>query len=600
MATKQVKWIFEKPQRMGGATGGAYANTLQNTGGFEEELAREAIQNSCDAAADAQMPKVEVVFRLQKLTPGEAKKFAEQLQLSAIRARLPALKLGQENWLANSSQPLSLCYVEDHGTVGIHGDPQNDDSNFRKLLLSLGDGSKAAEDSTGGSFGFGKAALFMPSRIRTIVAYSAFEKDETGVEARLMGCSYFDKHRFDDQTCPGRAWLGHPTGDGADPLEDDEAHKMAELLGFKSRAGGRHGTSILIVDAPLDADRLLQSVADWWWPRLEEHLLTVEVDVNGEKHWPTPRERPDLLPFIECYALARERAETKGPHQKQGQFQRLEGLDLGRYGITTLNPDEAEPIQKTDDQRLGSIALIRSPLMVVSYERLGRDTPPAVGVFFASPEVDKILKLAEPPAHDEWHPQSSRLGKADNPELARKVVPTIMSRLKAEIKKLQWQDAPRPQQERRMSLLERELGALLKLGAGPKGASPKVPSPIEADVRPATLEKESRDRVVAKTRISFRLKPSADDDSLEAIVALKANVLVDEDANEGDNLPIKVRIDKKDQAKFKERPSDDDEQQFEVTLSKDTWLSLEVATKPYDSEWATKFGVRIEPKRGGK
>jgi hypothetical protein len=43
-------WVFERTPRMGGASGEAIINTLQATGMSPAAvLAREALQNSCDA-----------------------------------------------------------------------------------------------------------------------------------------------------------------------------------------------------------------------------------------------------------------------------------------------------------------------------------------------------------------------------------------------------------------------------------------------------------------------------------------------------------------------------------------------------------------------
>lgn len=330
---------------MGGATGSAFANTLSNTGSPEEELAREVIQNSADAADRAGKPRV--VFRIERLRGQARSRFAELLQLqTGIGPRLKALKLGQQNWLTDPSSPLVLTHIDDYGTEGLHGDPHKRESNFYKLLLSLGDVSKAGAGASGGSYGYGKSALSMNSRIRTLVAYSAFEKDATGASARLMGCAYLPAHEHAGQDCTGRAWFGIRAPKGVDPLADDEAHDLAEALGFEPRREQRYGTSILLIDSHINAPELIHSIEDWWWPRIEDNALDVEVRVGSDVFHPKPRGRPDLLPFIDCYRLALGRSEPAGPHQRRENFNKVEGKELGSGGLSILSAEQAKTLAR--------------------------------------------------------------------------------------------------------------------------------------------------------------------------------------------------------------------------------------------------------------
>lgn len=240
----RLEWTFEPVGPMGGATGDAFVNTLQ-AGGIPPEaaLAREAVQNSCDAAK-GHGHRVRVVFRIVTLEDDARVQLIEQLALrKGIEERIGALNLAPNNCLT-SSAPLRLLFVEDYGTVGLHGDPHDWRSHFYRLLLSVGDSTKAFEQSgSGGSYGYGKSALSLNSRIRTIVAYSAFEPDCTGATARLMACTYLGAHEFDNRRWTGRGWFG-VRREGAevvvDPLQDVEAHDFAARLGFMDRRNGDH------------------------------------------------------------------------------------------------------------------------------------------------------------------------------------------------------------------------------------------------------------------------------------------------------------------------------------------------------------------------
>jgi hypothetical protein len=207
-------WTFERSGPMGGAAGEAYANTLKSPGMPPAHvLAREAIQNSVDAGNGA---KVAVHFRSTTLSNSAKRDFAEAAGLAAIAERAEALQLGPNSLIAleKPRTPLSLLYVEDYNAEGLSGEPHESGSNFYRLLLSLGDRSKArTSKGTGGSYGFGKSVYSSSSSIQTIVAYTRF-RDEGGVErTRIFGCGYYASHQFKKFGYSGRAWMGTPERD---------------------------------------------------------------------------------------------------------------------------------------------------------------------------------------------------------------------------------------------------------------------------------------------------------------------------------------------------------------------------------------------------
>jgi hypothetical protein len=89
-----AKWIFEPVGPMGGATGNAFANVLQAAEiSPEAELAREAIQNSCDAAK-ANEKRVRVVFRIVTLEGDSKQRFLAELCLpQGIGERIHSVKV---------------------------------------------------------------------------------------------------------------------------------------------------------------------------------------------------------------------------------------------------------------------------------------------------------------------------------------------------------------------------------------------------------------------------------------------------------------------------------------------------------------------------
>ncbi|HXF52066.1 MAG TPA: hypothetical protein VNM43_10325, partial [Dehalococcoidia bacterium] len=349
---------------MGGVTGGAFGNILEASGlPAEVELAREAIQNSCDASA-GQRP-VLVRFKILHLTGDEKLRFMEVLQLlDGLGSRARELSLPEPNCLENGSERLQLTFIEDFETVGLSGDPHSPDSHFFRLLLELGDPAKTADVGTGGSYGFGKSALSLPSRLRTIVAYTLFNDAERGAVHRLMGCGYFRPHRHAGSHYTGRAWFAVPCNhdgeNGYHPVEGIEAQQLARSLGFVERTSA--GTSILVVDSQVDPDLLIEGIEDWWWPRLLDAKLQVEVEVDGASRHPRLRSNPRLAPFIQCYELAIGKSGPVGTHQKCAELNRLAGQDLGRCAFMYLEAHEEQRLAPSwADSRSASVALIREP-----------------------------------------------------------------------------------------------------------------------------------------------------------------------------------------------------------------------------------------------
>jgi hypothetical protein len=362
-------WVFRRTPAMGGASGEAFTNAVQATGMHPAAvLGRESIQNAVDER-DPNAEKVLVRFRLAILTGSDKEKFIKAATLGKIVERREILSLPELAWL-DGQGPLNLVFVEDFYTSGLDGDPLDQRSRFHRLLFSMGDAGKVhyGQHNTGGSYGFGKAALSSNSGIQTVFAYSRFRGDDGCEHTRLFGCGYFRSHRFGSRDYNGQAWFGCDRDPNAadqivDPLLDEHADAVATQLGFRAREAGEIGTSILIVDTALEADDLKKGVEEWWWPRLIENRLDVEViSPDGARHVPRPRLRTDLRPFIDAYDIAVGRNQNPIPRRElKKEFNRQLGLELGVCGLKVLDvPPEGEDYPGGDD-RVDSVALIRVP-----------------------------------------------------------------------------------------------------------------------------------------------------------------------------------------------------------------------------------------------
>ncbi|MBU1964584.1 MAG: hypothetical protein KKD24_02075, partial [Proteobacteria bacterium] len=541
-----INWTFEKSHPMGGAAGQAFNNPLLGTSPPESLLAREAIQNSCDAAYPRNS-KVKVTFKKKTLRGSEKIDFIQALGIDRnIKPRIEYIGLSATNCineLNEPEKPLNLLYIEDENTHGLYGDPHDGESHFHRLLLSLGDDSKAYQDeSTGGSYGFGKSVYSANSRIHTIVAYSAFSAIGNGDcdSARVMCCSFFKNHKIEEQAFTGRAWMG--TADDSSekvyPLENVDAHELALTCGFEARHEGKRGTSILIIDCSVSMDDLRNYIEDCWWPRICDDALDIELyDENRRLPPPRPRGREELRPFIECYDMAINRSQATGSHQRFQRFNRLNNRELGSCGFQTLD----QSLSENDDIQpyLNRIALIRGLRMVVAYAEFGRTTPSAVGVFFADPAIDRYLKLSETTSHDKWDPSSPRLTEMGGD--AKECVKAVMDRLKQQFRRFQNEALP-PQTrgDRRLRLFERDFGELFRPPGGP------VPPP-RGDIDPISINFHRQPQAIQQdgqiftnAAFSVALKEDANIESADVILSVKIPILEDDNARDGEAIPITI------------------------------------------------------------
>jgi len=595
-----MKWVFQGSDPMGGAAGEAYANTLKSPGMHPEHvLAREAIQNSVDAALPG-VTKVLVKFREVTISGATKKAFTEAAGLGEIAARAALLDLPARNCLSVLDRPrtaLTLLYVEDYNAEGLSGEPHDNNSNFYRLLLSLGDRSKArTARGTGGSYGFGKSVYSSSSAMQTIFAYTRFADLEGKERIRIFGCGYYASHPFQGRDYSGRAWLGtkKKTDDEGrivvDPLEGAAAERLAEVLGFEARGEGDLGTSILIVDAVVDLAEVIRGVEEWWWPRLIEHRLDVEVhDMNGDIHFPRPKKHEALRPFIEAFDIAKQRAEPKTGLQKFNRLHNLGDIQLGTCGFVVVPLGESGPVVKSE--RCNTVALIRSPLMVVAYKSFSETAPPVIGAYVApdDEQVEMALKKSEPPAHDRWDVDSTNL--RDESGEAKDIVRAVHSRIKAGLKRFQTEAAPpAPAKQRRLSMLERALGSYFK----PQGTGPV--NPPDSESAPLHLEFTKKPFAEATEAGMLRLKSvftvTLDDKAEEEIVDLQLRVscpvLEDED-QEGDDLPLSIAI-----VGVTAKRDESDPYLYRFSLAKGAKAHFKVESEPYNSGWTVRLKPEID------
>lgn len=609
-----AEWIMEKYGPTGGIGGEGVRNLLTASGlpGPEDVLAREAIQNSVDARLDS--GKITVRFRRSLLSGDHKVRFLDALRLREdLEPRLELLTglgdAGEETLaralLSDPEEPLELLYVEDFGTIGLGGGPTDPVAgHFYRLLFLVGDGDKgSAGMATGGSYGYGKSVYASNSALFTIVTYSVFKAsvETDGTHARLLGSAFLRRHLHAGTHFTGRGWFGKrgARDDEPRPLEDEEAHALAAELGFSPRAREETGTSILIVGAKLgaggiDLDRLRRAIETWWWPRILDDAVDVELfDGDARVPGPRPRGRPDLEPYVKCY-LAATRNATDDVVLKS--FNRVHQIEPGDVAITAIERGDASDSDGSNAEERADlnvpvpnrVALVRGARMVVSYEPLGSERmPAAIGVFVAAPAADSVLKLSEPPAHNKWDPHSHRLARTPP---GKDLVEAILNRCKKTVRDFQRQLAPpRPKPKERLKWLDRVLGQALSSA----GRSPVTPPTGElGDVRihfPRLVAVPSNGALRLEADLTLQLKENVAEDVVVVRVRPILYIQEGEHAHKGDHLPAVLSA--ADSGVVKSR----DQEACELELTKGAVTSLSLVSDDYDRDWTVELAVTAEP-----
>ncbi|WP_229783153.1 hypothetical protein [Haloarcula pellucida] len=408
-----------------------------------ETFVREVLQNANDQSLDDDGP-VEVTFRFETLSGEERTAFLEALgwgkELSTrLRAVTEAERgRGHNDLFGRLEDPegeLRLLVVEDEHTTGLTGS-WDDDSNYSALVRDELYSSKQ-DDRAGGSYGLGKSVLWTFSGASTVVFNSnlAPHRTERDERQRLIARTKLPTHQLDDGvTYQGAGWLCQPkqTDDGVRPdsLWGNEATELANRLHVDRPE--TPGTSALVVDyrdptrdkrPEIDelADEFVEAAVKYFWPAMLRDDLRVTVEWDEESRIADVRDVPAVRPFVDCFEsrfVSSESLEESGD---------VAGVDIPVQlppradgeptpdGDVRLAARLASPAD--DDSYLNNVAMFRGAGMVVKYYDQSRvafsdrnfhavlacgEAKSPESITDGDREVDRFLRYAEPPEHDDW------------------------------------------------------------------------------------------------------------------------------------------------------------------------------------------------------
>lgn len=400
-------------------------------------LVREAVQNSCDATRD-EPGRAQIYLRIRTLTREQRKTLVDQ-----VFKDLPPEQTASENLSkVLDEEGLQVLEIADYGTTGLGGPTRADlqtapgeNADFVNFFRNVG----AARDveGGGGTYGYGKATLYRASRAHAILVDTLTTDGGSSVR-RFMAAQM---GKAIPGLVTGRHWWGVVSSDGrtANPLTGKMAAGLASRLGMPARESAfeDRGSTIMILapHLPTGPDQMIGVLTEYllwyFWPRMmkttpKRKILEAFVS-NGVHDWtrvPTPESFPPI--DLMCRAMNVLRGEDDISAETVNsliQSQRPKA-DLGYLVRTTAKPGRrrwllppARISESEDDvvsmipEKLHHVALMRPAQLVVRYETGSESADPEKewgGVFMCAEdeEVENAFAKSEPPAHDDWQPES--------------------------------------------------------------------------------------------------------------------------------------------------------------------------------------------------
>ena len=470
-------------------------------------LVREVVQNSWDAALESREeypdpdgPPFEVCFTFKSYTEEQRSKLVDHLGLRELSERISAvgdrrvLGLTEDDCLLrlDDEEELRLLEISEQAGGGMYGPWRGDESKLWMALCSIGITPDVS--GRGGSYGYGKAGLIRGSRVRLVIAYTCFrERDEDlGVTRRLLGMTYWDGHKIDGTSYTGSARFG--TGDSddtANPLENEQADRLAEQLGMEVRdptVPADLGTTLLVVEPTVNARDLVVAAERYWWPALEEpalHFHLQVVDQGGEIHYPRPNSNPDLRPFIDAYLAATTPQDNRRAEVRQRPIRRIG--DYANPGVLGMRakrdgwsyPAHVEANDGVDHRSL--VALVRKPRMVVEYYEAGQAEPFVRGTFVADDSINEALRRTEPKAHDAWQTETAA---GDVPDGYAMLARDLLASIKRHVNVFRQELKPTPKPAEHLHFPEFDRFMRSLLGGGGSGKRPPPPKQRPFSISP--------------------------------------------------------------------------------------------------------------------
>lgn len=383
-----------------------------------ELLLRESVQNSWDARARDSIDYTLAARTLSEEQRDAMSRFFRETPPDAAYATPGGISEAIEPlraWLDGGRTRVLL--VSDRGTKGLGGPTRADRVNgdgersFVNFLRNVGQTSR--KDQGGGTFGYGKAAFYLASEVRTILVHTRCVVAGRPEERLIaVGLTHSYEHAHEGRT--GRHWWGLLDHEGVNqPFVDEEARAWAEALGLPGFGAAEFGTTVVVL-APLFDEaalrRLPRLCLRHFWPKQVPSdggrpPIAFRFELEGET---LPLLDPSRTPPYDAMVRALQRIRTGTAETVSYGRNLVTGHVAFEIAMPSVGATKIDDELLEHERHPHHVVLLRSPELVVKYldtaRGLASDVLGFVGVFRTVDEddVERCFALSEPPTHDDW------------------------------------------------------------------------------------------------------------------------------------------------------------------------------------------------------
>ena len=382
-------------------------------------IVREAIQNSLDERLDKTKP-LEMVFSIKSLRLDRFQNFSEiinhlvgckKFSDKASETYSPMVEYLKQV-LDSDTKQLYYIQVSDYNANGMpfnESNPYDTNSPFVAFVRSAGLSTKSSANA-GGSFGFGKAAYFYLSPIRTILVSTKTKDNKYFFEGVSSLCSH-------ENNGVRKTNIGYYDSNNGFPITDINAIPRRFRRIDKEEKPIGPGTDIYIMGLRYDYSMPIEQAIQYiytemtlavlrnFWMAVFEGMLSVTIGENNIN-------KENLLSVMNNYFSDRPDDSSKRitdynplPYLQMVINAEQEEKNHKKYVIEagSVDPDSKCVLylqkKKTANDR---ILYMRSPRMLVKAETK-RNRRGYYGLFVCTGGFwDTLLRSIENPAHNEW------------------------------------------------------------------------------------------------------------------------------------------------------------------------------------------------------
>ncbi len=399
---------------------GANNHSLESFNG-DESIVREILQNSLDAKRQEEdYVKFEIIIREKQNEelPGyeELKETMERCHvffedkndsksLSKIKKMIDEME-GNNHYL--------ISFV-DKNTKGLDGDLDNpeDGSNLNTLIYGMETTNKNTTESTGGSFGIGKNAPFVKTKINTIFYETLNQQNKK----YYIGKTLQTTHKKNDIKYDGIGYL-----ESQEEIKNYIGKYALEELGTAV-----HVPFYDMDNSKEEISKIIRDVLKNFIVAIYKKELIVEIkdEINHENYFIQKDTINELINMLK---------ESLNKKEINSIIDQFDLLELGEKKI--INIDEENYIEyyilKGEKSSMRNKYInIREKLMYI-FEKSIKNFPfpyDALCIYYGN-EINRILRDAEPPEHNKWIIKN--LNSKEDKDYYRRVIEKVEKAIKSE------------------------------------------------------------------------------------------------------------------------------------------------------------------------